>query len=766
MSWSIESKEVNHNDFLTEESLFFLGNGYLGVRGNFEEGYQENDKTIRGTYINAFYDEVEIKYGEKLYGFPNTQQKMLNIIDSQSVQIWLDGEKFSLFQGEVLDYQRMLRMDKGYSERMVHWKSPKGREIKIWFKRLVSFVRKEVFVQEVKVEPLTEIKEISINSVLDSDVANFSDPDDPRLASAHEKLLSVKDVYEKSGCQIAIAETLETKLSVCCASRTFLDREDYEYSHKIKDKKIEESYSLSGNKNVTFTKHNIYMDSLRYNENLGDQAFNLHQGIADDRFEDFLKEQIQYLDDFWKTSDIRIEGDTKLQQGIRFNMFHLLQSVGKDSMSNISAKGLSGEGYEGHYFWDTEIYMFPVFLMTNPQIAKNLLLHRYSILDKARQRAKEMGHQKGALFPWRTITGGESSAFFPAGTAQYHINADIAYSYVQYYLVSKDEEFMKKEMAEVMFETARLWLDAGHFYKEQFRINSVTGPDEYTCIVNNNYYTNVMAKYNLLWAVKVYNRLNSDDPESLSSLMKELNLKEQEVCEWEKAAETMFLPHNEELKIDEQDDTFLTKELWDLSSTPKEKFPLLLNYHPLVLYRHQVCKQADTVLAHFLLEDFTDRETIENSYNYYEKITTHDSSLSYCVFSIMASKLGYRDKAYNYFSKTSRLDLENIHGNTKDGLHMANMGGTWMGIVYGFAGLRIKEAGIHFSPILPEEWDALEFNITYDKRLINVYLTKGKVTYTLKAGQGVNIFHQGIETSLELGIPKEKETESPIYTSY
>ncbi|SDJ57694.1 glycoside hydrolase family 65 protein [Salimicrobium halophilum] len=758
MSWTIESSKLNQSDLLTNESLFFLGNGYLGVRGNFEEGYSEGDKSIRGTYINAFHDKVDIEYGEKLHGFPDTQEKLLNIMDAQSVQVWLDDERFSLFEGEVLDFQRKLRMDQGYSERIVHWRSPKGKEVNITFKRLVSFVNREVFVQEITVDPVKGVERIAIHSELEGDVSNFVDPDDPRVASGHAKRLAAGAVYETDGCHVAGAETHETKMSVCCSSKTFSDKENHDYESNIEGAKAQETYTFSGEEKITFTKRNVYMDSMRYGQNLEKKAVQLQGELADDRFEDFLEEQARYLNDFWKTSDILIDGDDDLQQGIRFNMYHLLQSVGKDPKSNIAAKGLSGEGYEGHYFWDTEIYMFPFFLMTNPEIAKNLLLHRHSLLDSARQRAKDIGHTRGALFPWRTITGGESSAFFPAGTAQYHINGDIAYSYIQYYMVSGDEDFFRNEMAEVLFETSRLWLEVGHFHNGQFRIDSVTGPDEYTCIVNNNYYTNVMAKNNLLWAGKIYDHLKKEDPERLTELMNDLEAEEEEIEMWKEAAEKMFLPYNEELKINEQDDTFLQKGKWDLDTTPKDKYPLLLNYHPLLLYRYQVCKQADTVLAHFLLEDFTDQDTIEHSYNYYEAVTTHDSSLSFCVFSIMASKLGQKEKAYDYFSKTSRLDIDNLHGNTKDGLHMANMGGTWMGIVYGFAGLRVKESNVHFSPYLPEQWGSLEFNIRYRNCLINLKLTEGKVVYTLVEGDAVRIFHMDSEISLDPGVPVEKRT--------
>lgn len=750
MTWKLTKSELDNENLLINESLFSLGNGYLGVRGNFEEGYKEDSKTIRGTYINAFHDEIEINYGEKLYGFPDKQQKIVNIIDGQSVNIYIDGEHFNLFSGEVISFERNLHMDKGFVERIIHWKSPKGKEVKLDFKRLVSLVTKELFAIDVKVEPISPIDEVKIISTVDGDVENFVDRSDPRVASGHAKRLEVTDVRQNKNARIVKNRTHNTRLEVACVTVSNIDAIDYTLDIKETKRAIEETYVSSGT--VHFTKYNVYTDTLRHGERLIEEALKIHNGIEEYNFEDLLASQRTYLNNFWDKSDVKIDGDVELQHGIRFNLYQLLQSVGKDPKSNIAAKGLSGEGYEGHYFWDTEIYIFPVFLMTNPEIAKNLLLHRYSILDSARERAREMGHTKGALFPWRTITGPESSAFFPAGTAQYHISADIAYSYIQYYLVTNDEEFLKDYMAEVLFETARLWIDTGHMLGGQFHIDNVTGPDEYTCIVNNNYYTNVMAKHNLLWARKVYDLLKERDQEALSALVKRLDVTVEEVEEWQDAGEKMYLVYDDELKINAQDDTFLQKQRWDLENTPKEKFPLLLNYHPLTLYRYQVSKQADTVLAHFLLEDEQDFETMKNSYGYYEAVTTHDSSLSHCAFSIMASKIGYKDKAYSYFIETARLDLDNTHGNTKDGLHMANMGGTWLAIVYGFAGVRVKENGLSLAPSLPKQWDALEFRIQFQGRVIKVELKKDSVNYLVTEGQGLEIRHFGEKIYLDSGV--------------
>jgi alpha,alpha-trehalose phosphorylase len=751
MTWKISNSKINQDNLLINESLLSLGNGYLGVRGNFEEGYAESYKSIRGTYINAFHDETDIQYGEKLHGFPDTQQKLVNVIDTQTVLIFIDDEQFSLFEGEVLDFQHNLHLDRGFNERVVHWRSPKGKEIKIHFRRFVSFVTRELFAINVDIEPISEVSQIKIVSTVNGDVSNFIDKNDPRLASGHAKRLNVIDVRMEDEFLIVKDKTHVSNLEVACVTTSNVSADNYSYDSTTNANHIQEVYTCDGTKPVQFTKLNVFTDTLRHKENVVGKAMEIHQQVKRQSFDDLLFSQKEYLDRYWTKADIKIDGDQKLQEGIRFNLFHLLQSVGKDSVSNIAAKGLSGEGYEGHYFWDTEIYIYPVFLMTNPEIAKNLLLHRYSILENAKARAKEVGHTKGALFPWRTITGTESSAFFPAGTAQYHISADIAYSYIQYYLVTKDEAFLKDYMAEVLFETARLWMDTGHIYNGEFRIDNVTGPDEYTCIVNNNYYTNVMAKNNLRWAVKAYKILKENDANALTSLIEKIGLSSDEIDEWQQAGDSMYLPYDETLKINAQDDSFLQKDRWDFESTPIEHYPLLLNYHPLTLYRYQVCKQADTVLSHFLLEDEQDFETIRNSYDYYEEVTTHDSSLSYCVFSIMGSKLGYKNKAYKYFNETARLDIDNTHGNTKDGLHMANMGGTWLSIVYGFAGLRVKESGLYLEPTLPEQWNSLAFSLEYQGRWIKVHMNKDAITYTLLDGENLSIHHFGEPLLLRKG---------------
>lgn len=754
MTWNISNPDLSQQALLNMESIFALGNGYLGVRGNFEEGYGESMSTIRGTYLNAFHDVIEIPYGEKLFAFPDTQQKLVNNIDAQTVLIYLGDEKepFRLDHGTITAHERRLHMDKGYSERIVQWKSPEGKEIKLTFRRLVSFAHRELFAINVRIEPVNFNGQVRIVSTVNGKVKNYTNANDPRVGAGHAERMTVIDAGVKGSDAYVVDETMASKLRAACVTRHRLNADaDIRLEAGTGEVTFTAVLPLTGP--IQFTKYNLYTDSLRHGQDMIERGIQLQEELKDTTFEDLLAEQAEYLNDYWKSADVVIQNDDQLQEGIRFNLFQLLQSAGRDKHSNISAKGLSGEGYEGHYFWDTEIYMFPVFLMTQPDIARQLLLYRYSTLEQARDRAREMGHRQGALFPWRTISGTECSSFFPSGTAQYHISADIAYSYIQYYLAEQDRDFLLSYGAEVLIETARLWADIGHYYNGAFHIDEVTGPDEYTCCVNNNYYTNVMAKHNLKWAAKSCAILESYDAQGFKSLCDRLGVTTDEISTWAKAADAMLLPYDEALGINPQDDTFLRKAVWDFENTPEDKYPLLLNYHPLTIYRYQVCKQADTVLAHFLLEDEQSLETIQRSYDYYEGITTHDSSLSSCIFSIMASKIGNMDKAYEYFIETARLDLDNTHGNTKDGLHMANMGGTWMSIVYGFAGMRLKASGLSLSPAIPKDWEKYAFRLNFRGRLIGVSIEKDGVTLEIVEGESIEIKLYDEAVTLEAGKP-------------
>lgn len=692
---------------LVDESLYATANGYIGVRGNFEEGYPEHALTYHGTYLNGFFDTHHIKYSESAYGFPTVGETIVNVLDGQRLEIEIDGEKFSMFEGKVLDFKRVLDIKTGMSIRTIHWCSNRGHELKLTFKRMTSFVTQELFVIHVNLESINFEGKIKITSLLDGQVKRVADTDDPRVATEHIQPMDMTTCEVQGQKMILGACTNHSKVDmqlICCHS----------HEGHIENKSNHLVYTteqmMESGKSFEFTKYMIYTDGHKHADVkeegalLLETAFN--KGIAT-----LFEEQKEFLDHFWHQSDIEIIGDDELTYAIAYSQYQLLAAAGRDGVSQVAAKGLTGAGYEGHYFWDTEIYVIPFFTLTNPKLAKEILRYRHNILDASKERSLQLGHNSGAKIPWRTISGRECSSYFPAGTAQYHINADVAYAYIQYFIITKDKEMMKEFGYDLLVETAKLWLEVGHYKDGEFCIDGVTGPDEYTAIVNNNYYTNAMAKYHLEWTAKLYDEFHgyaAIDEETKAAMAD--------------AADNMRLPFDETLGIHMQDDSFLTKKVWDFENTPKEKYPLLLNYHPLKIYRHQVLKQADTVLAHFLLDDVSD-EIIEKSYHYYENITTHDSSLSPCVYGMMANRINAPDKAYEFLMKTVYLDLKNLHQNTKDGMHIANAGGTFMSIAFGFGGLRIKENGVHLKPVKPKEWTGYSFKFKIGEALIKVTVT-------------------------------------------
>ena len=467
---------------------------------------------------------------------------------------------------------------------------------------------------------------------------------------------------------------------------------------KKEDKKIIKSLNFVSDINKCYEIHRFMaIYTSKDCENPLDNAKETAINIRNKGYYELRDEHCKCWESIWSNSEVEIEGDDDAMEVLNYSCYHLnsISPRHTDSLS-IAARGLSGQTYKGAVFWDTEMFMVPYFAMTNPTIARKLLEYRYKTLGKAKENAALLGHKKGALYPWRTITGRECSGYYPSGTAQYHIDGDIAYAVILYYKTSGDWEFIKEMGLKILLETNRLWLDVGNYYKDRFVINCVTGPDEYTCIVNNNYYTNASAKYSMQWCLKFIQRL-AEEKDAYQQFVKENDLTEEEIQAMKEAEEKMYLPYDETLGINPQDDSFLQKPIWDLEHTPQEEFPLLLHYHPLHLYRYQVCKQADTVLAHYLFPDYQDKETEENSFRYYEKITTHDSSLSTCVFSIMASRLGLKDKAYYYFGDSAKMDLLNTHKNSKDGIHAANMGGSYMAIVNGFARVQAEEDKLFFA---------------------------------------------------------------------
>lgn len=750
--WSIIEKTFTIENNYVNETLFAIGNGCIGIRGNFEEGYSGPKGTgLEGIYINGFYESEVIKYGEVAYGYAEKSQSMLNVTNSKVIKLYIDDEEFDMLKGEVLEYERRLDFKEGILKRSIVWKSPKGKVVKIYIERFVSLKHKHLASIHYEVTPINFNGRIKLVSSLDGDVTNLTTENDPRVGSGFKgRVLSVEEKKLEDTFAAIIQKTEKTRFALACASEHELETvQEYSIENIEEELKVSTVFAVNAlaNNIIKLNKYIAYTTSRDYKEeellNIASEEVKKAKG---DGFDSLKEEQLDFLRDFWYRTDIEIKGDDLLQQAIRFNMFHLLQSVGRDGKTNIAAKGLTGEGYEGHYFWDTEIYMLPFFLYNNPDISRKLLEYRYSILPKARERARIMSHKKGALYPWRTISGEECSAYYPAGTAQYHIDADIAFAIKRYMEATEDKDFLIQYGAEILFETARLWADLGEFIENKgnkFCINEVTGPDEYTALVNNNCYTNLMAKENLEYAYKTALWMKEEVEMAYKQLIERIDLKQEELDFWKKAADNMYIPYNEQLRVYPQDDSFLKRTPWNFEDTPKENYPLLMHYHPLVIYRHQVCKQADLVLAEFLLSHKFDREQKRRDYDFYEKVTTHDSSLSTCIFSIAASEIGYHDKAYEYFIDTAAMDLTNSHGNTKDGIHAANMAGAWMCLVNGFAGMRVFEDTLSFKPYLPKHWEEYSFKVTYRERLIEVKVNKEGAVYRLIEGEELVIVHDG-----------------------
>ena len=472
-------------------------------------------------------------------------------------------------------------------------------------------------------------------------------------------------------------------------------------------------------------------------------------------YEKLEEQQKVYMQNFWKTADVEIKGNEELQQGLHFNLFHIIQSAGRDGRTGMGAKGLSGEGYEGHYFWDTEMYVLPVLIFTEPETARKLLDYRYATLPQARDRARILGHMKGALYPWRTINGEEASTYYPLGTAQYHINADISYALSLYLQVTGDVDYLKEKGAEILIETARVWADVGSFAEckgGKYCICDVTGPDEYNVLVDNNFYTNLMARENLRDAVGAVEYLKEHAPEDLKRLEENLDFSVEELGLWREIIGKMYFPYDEKRQVYPMDDGFMMRKPWDENKIPPEKRAWLYeNYHPLFIMRHRMSKQADAILGMYLHNDLFTEEEIRRNYDFYQEVTLHHSSLSTCIFGIVACDIGYLDEAYKYFSQSARMDLDDYHNNFYAGIHAANMAGTWQAIVNGFAGVRCQNGVLKFKPTIPKEWEEYAFRLKFKGALLEVRITKDEAEFTLLEGGEISFTVRGKEVVLKSG---------------
>ena len=740
-SWAREN-------FAHLETLYHTANGYLGVRAAPEEGPAPGVDSIRGTYINAFYEIRDVRYGEKLYGFPETQQVMANAPDAQTVCLSAENEPFSMFLPTVTERSQSLDMTAGYTRRQCRWQTSRG-VLRLDILRMSPFAHKGLFLLRYRVTSEDFEGQLRIKAMLNADVRNHAAANDPRVAAEPLRCLNVRSVGFEGGEAVANVDTVRSGLTLNCRVSYACD---WPVTQTVTEGVAQSAFvgRLGAGEQIELTVFACYADSRREADPTIATATEM-SACRKLGTEKLLQEQAGYLRSFWQDARVEIFGDEALQLALDYDLYELLQSTGTDGLSNVAAKGLSGEGYEGHTFWDSEIYVTPFFIWTRPDMARNMLLYRCAILERARANARSLGFARGALYPWRTINGDECSAYYPAGTAQYHINGDIAYAFLQYWEATGDLAFMAEHGAEVLVETARFWLELGHMAEDGFRVECVTGPDEYTCLVNNNFYTNATAQNNLRGAVRVMRSLREAGLES--HVREATGITDDELCAFTQAANRMYFPTDDRYGVSPQDDSFLQKAVLDLGTIPRDHFPLLLHYHPLFLYRYQVCKQADTVLAHLLFPHTADEATIRRSYEYYDRVTTHDSSLSECVFAMMAARLGMAERAENLFRETVDLDRSDTHGNTRDGLHTANMGGAYLCVLRGFAGLTLEEGGLSLSPTLPPGWQGYAFTLHYQGGCFRCEVDVGGTRLTWLAGKPVQLMLNGKTMILEQSSP-------------
>jgi alpha,alpha-trehalose phosphorylase len=755
--WHLIEKRF-YPEFLAQmETVLALGNGYLGMRGCPEEGgpHAEN-----GTFINGFYETRPIVYGEDAYGFAKTGQTILNVTDSKIIKLFVDDEPFWLPNANFLRYDRRLNMQSGTLDREILWETPAGKQVLITSRRLVSFVHRHVAAISYQVTLLNaEAPVVIASEMVANEPSARANGDDPRQASVFAgRVLQHRASYAKDRRIVLCHATEKSRMTLACATDHALETA---CSHAYKTVHTEDfgqvAFTIEARPGcpIHLTKYMVYHTSPTVSsEELCGRAEWTMDRVMHQGFQPLLAAQEQYMDDFWRRSDVRVRGiredrvqrtTVEIQQAIRFNLFHILQAAARAENAGVPAKGLTGQAYEGHYFWDTEIYLLPFLIYTSPRIARNLLTFRYQMLPQARARARELGH-KGAMFPWRTINGEEASASYAAGTAQYHINADIMYALRKYVQATGDEPFLQECGAEMLVETARLWLDLG-FYSERkggaFCINGVTGPDEYTTVVNNNAYTNLMARENLHYAAETIEALRATTPDVYNALVHTTALQPSEVEAWKHAAERMYVPYDAQTGMTLQHDGFLDGEPWDFQNTPPDRYPLLLFYHPLNIYRKQVIKQADVVLAMFLLGEAFSPEAKQRNFAFYDPLTTGDSSLSSCIEAIIAAQVGDIEKATRYGMAALLMDLADVGGNVRDGCHIASMGGTWMMLAYGFGGLRDDDGTLSFWPRRPPEDNAiLRFPLTYRGQRLEVELGPETATYGLCEGERLVIRHE------------------------
>ncbi|WP_404349499.1 glycoside hydrolase family 65 protein [Phycicoccus jejuensis] len=752
--WRLVECAPDTSDLGLTETLFAVANGYLGMRGNPEEGREAH---AHGTYVNGFHETWPIRHAESAYGFARTGQTIVDVPDAKLMKLYVDDEPLVVGMADLEHYERALDFRAGLLRRSLVWRTPSGKRVRVDSTRMVSMTERHLAVLTLEVTMLSGDAPVVVSSQLlnrqdgedeyHAPAPSRASTSDPRKASVFEGrvLLPVLHTADEdrqvlgyrcasSGMTVAVAADHRVAIE---DPYEVVVRDDDDLTKAVYRVEAHEGHTIRVEKLVAYhTSNSLPVRELRDRcERTLDRA--VRRTVADHH-----ATQRAWFDAFWAASDVEVDTADQhadaVQQAVRFNLFSLAQASARADRMGVPAKGVTGSGYEGHYFWDSEIYVAPFLTYTQPQTARNLLRFRSLMLPAARDRAREMS-QRGALFPWRTISGEEASAYYAAGTAQVHIDADVVHALTQYLAATGDVEFLLRHGMPILVETARLYADLGFWRSngaDSFHIHGVTGPDEYTTVVNNNLFTNVMARATLEQAADAADRLRTEHPDDWAVIAHRLHVSPDEVAEWRRCADGMHIPFDEGLGIHPQDDFFLDREVWDLSRTPASLRPLLLHYHPLVIYRFQVLKQADVVLALYLQGHRFTAEEKRADFEYYDPITTGDSTLSAVVQSVVAAEVGYHQAALEYFHDALYVDLADLHDNTVDGLHVASAGGVWATLVGGFGGMRDHGGRLALDPRLPAAWGSLCFRLTWRGTRIAVRLTASELRMEVEAGDG------------------------------
>ncbi|WP_404613623.1 beta-phosphoglucomutase [Rhodanobacter hydrolyticus] len=758
--WQLVRHGRDRAGFAQDESLFALANGSLGVRG----GLEEDDSPSQGCFLAGVWERSPIAYHERFTGYARNTDTRVPVADASRIRLRLGDVPVQLDDGEWLALERRLDLRNGSYRRTLRWRAPGGGTLEISSERLVALDRPGLLAIRYRVRSIDYRGPIALESAIDTVRTAVTQGDDPRIGAHLSGGLHLDDAHADADVAWLSQRTTHSGIRVVCAQTHRLAADGAlafqgaartphgvaqvwaaelaPGSDVVLDKFAAWSWSQP---TADASSHPVLLTSAKATlESAG------HAG-----FPSLLADQAGQLAALWRASDIAIDGAPEVEQALRFNLFQLFQSGSRNDQGSVAAKGLTGEGYEGHCFWDAEAFMLPVLATTAPALARHMLAWRHATLDRARIHARELNHARGALYPWRTIAGDECSAYFPGGSAQYHINAAVAWAIRLYVDASGDEAFLRDLGAEMLCETARVWLQVGHYNPRRggaFCIHEVTGPDEYSALVDNNHYTNRMAQRHLRDAAATVEWLLATHPAEHAALAKRIDLDADEAAQWRHAADAMYLAEDAELGIFPQDDGFLDKP-----RIPPEQMddpalrPLLLHWHPLTIYRHQVCKQADTLLALMLAGEDVDAAAKRRNFDYYEGVTVHDSTLSASTFAVLAAETGRAAQAYRYFLDTLRVDLDDLHGNAAHGLHMAAMAGSWLALTWGFGGLRVRNGQPALAPQLPQPWRGYRFGLRWRDTQLRVEVDAAGARYTLLDGDMLDFLHRGEPQRLRKG---------------